>query len=265
MLLAGHGAVAVRVILPAFSAKATHDLLPDPDGVYAEIREFVRRLAPEAPCPVLVEPSCVSNLIPEISGVLKDSSAWRAGVRTGDIFVTVNGKRPRCRVDAWNLLLPAGDVSAEIRRAGPTISVAWVNAAEGDAGVTMEYDFDPGRADNLARAIRSRPGTSLLLTSELGDAVVRRVLESMGAAEPAAETVSVRNLTFGGTIRAAGLLTIDDYWTAYSSRRGPAAGSAAAPAQLIVPLESFDAHGFDLKGIHVSRLQELASLPVIVL
>ena len=111
----------------------------------------------------------------------------------------------------------------------------------------------------------------MLLTSELGRAVVCRILESMGtadpvagnpgAAEPVAETVSVQNLTFGGTIRAAGLLTVDDYWTAYSCWRG----SDPAPAQLIVPLESFDAYGFDLKGVHLSRLQELAGLPVVVL
>jgi hypothetical protein len=280
LFLAGHGAVAVRVVLPAFSAQAGRNLLPDPDRIYEKIRKFVRELAPEAPCPVLVEPSCVTDLTPVVSGVVKDSPAWRAGIRAGDVFVTVNGNIPRCRVDAWNLLLPPGNVSAEIRRDGRIVNVPWTNNAEGDAGVTMEYDFDPARADSLARAIRACKGRSLLLTSELGHAVVCRVLESIEAAEPAAperatatpavEAVSVQNLTFGGTIRAAGLLTVDDYWAAYSSWLEPAADSAAshpaaAPAQLIVPLESFDVHGLDLKGVHFLRLQKLAGAPVIVL
>jgi Radical SAM superfamily/PDZ domain len=263
--LAENRAVAVRVITPAFSSRAKRDFFPDEDRIYGELREFVGALSAESPCPVLIEPSCVSDLIPVVSGVLKDSPAWNAGMRRDDVLVTVNGQTSRCRVEAWKMLLSKGEVVAEVKRDGHTRTVCWTNRSEGDAGVTMEYDFDPVRAENVKRSVHDCPGTSVLLTSELGHAVVCRVLELMKIGNDKAEPLLVKNRTFGGTIRSAGLLTVDDYAESYAAWHAARPGADRDPSQLIVPLESFDSRGFDLKRVHFSELQKLTGITVLVL
>lgn len=276
VFLAESGAVAVRVIMPAFSSWAKQELFPNPDTIYAELREFVHSLSPELPCPVLIEPSRVTDLTPVVSGVLKDSPAWSAGIRRDDVLVTINGETPRCRVEAWNMLLPEGKVTAETRRdggqagrgetgpGGDTTIVCWTNVAEGDSGITMEYDFDPVRAENVREAVLSGPGRSVLLASELGHQVVRLALGMMDIRAERAELVLVPNRTFGGTIRAAGLLTVDDYLEGYAAWRAGVGEIGAAPAQLLVPVESFDSRGFDLKRVHFSELEKRTGVPVLL-
>lgn len=258
--LAERRAEAIRVVMPAFSARADLEVFPNADRIYEELKKLVRSLSPQLPCPVLVEPSCVSDLTPIVSGVLKGSPAWNAGVRRDDVFVRINGERPACRVDAWRMLLPRGQITAELAKEGRTERVRWTNAREGDAGVTMEYDFDPVRAESLRQSILDHSGRSLLLASELGHAVVERVLELNGTAPDQAEVVVVHNRTFGGTLRAAGLLTVDDYANTYFGWRE----TNPEPGQLLLPLESFDSLGKDLKRRHFSELQKLTGVGVLL-
>ena len=262
--LAANGATAVRVVTPAFSGLADPGLLSDTTDLCADLRRFVEDLPDTLPCPVLLEPSCPSDLTPVASGVLGGSPAQRAGVRRGDVFEMIDGKKPRCRVEAWRWLLPAGSVSAEIRRDGVTRTVAWDSPTEGGAGVTMEYDFDPARAERLEEAIAAIAGLSLLLTSELGHHVVDCVLDLLRTGPAAAEAVAVKNLTFGGTIGAAGLLTIDDYLEAYRAWADSRPKGSLAPAQIILPLETFDSRGLDLKRRHFSVLERMTDLHVVI-
>jgi hypothetical protein len=108
--------------------------------------------------------------------------------------------------------------------------------------------------------VLGRRGRSVLLTSELGHAVVCSVLDLIGAGRDAAEPVAVENRTFGGSIGAAGLLTVDDYFESYTAWRG----SDREPSQLILPLESFNSRGVDLKRTHYSELQRLTGVPVLL-
>jgi wyosine [tRNA(Phe)-imidazoG37] synthetase (radical SAM superfamily) len=258
--LAANKATAIRVFMPSFSSRAKADIFPDEDKIYGQLRDFINTLSPELPCPVLIEPSNVSDLIPVVSGVLKDSPAWRAGMRRGEIILQVNGLRPRCRVEAWNMLVPKGKIDVEVRKNGSTETVSWVNECDGDSGITMEYDFDPARAENLKQTILDCPGKSLLLTSEFGFAVIQKVLELIGADKDRAEPVMAKNRTFGGTIRAAGLLTVDDYLETYTVWRT----SNQKPSQLIIPLESFNSLGFDLKHRNFSELQNMTGIRVVL-
>ncbi len=262
--LAANGATVVRVVTPAFSGLADAVSLAATKDLYPELRRFVEGLPDDLPCPVLLEPSCPGDLVPRVSGVLKASPAWEAGVRRGDVFESVGGRKPRCRVEAWQWLAAAGPVSAVVDRAGAARAVAWTNPAGGDAGVTMEYDFDPGRMERLAEVLAAGQGRSLLLTSVLGHAVVTAVLKALGCGPDAAQAAAVTNRTFGGTIAAAGLLTVDDYLAAYEEWRASAPLEAPEPAQIILPQESFDRRGFDLKRVHASHLQRLTGVRVLL-
>jgi hypothetical protein len=262
--LCSNRAQAVRVIAPAFSALADPRLLEETRGLYPQLREFVEGLPDALPCPVLLEPSCVSDLTPVVSGVVADSPAGRAGLRRGDVLARIDGREPRCRVEAWRWLAPAGPVSAEVSRDGARWTTTWVNEREGEAGVAVEYDFDPARMERLGHAIAECGGPSLLLTSELGSEVVRRVLESLGLGKDTAAVLQVPNITFGGTVGAAGLLTVGDYSRAYQEWVAADPARSSTVAQIIVPEESFGRHGSDLMGRHFSELQRRAGLAVLL-
>ncbi len=90
-------------------------------------------------------------------------------------------------------------------------------------------------------------------------------MTSCGAEPAAAEAVAAKNLTFGGTIGAAGLLTVDDYLKAYRVWVDRRPERSPAPTQLIVPQESFDPRGFDLKRRHFSDLERATGLRVLSL
>jgi NifB/MoaA-like Fe-S oxidoreductase len=260
-LLAAAGARSVRVIVPAYSSSADARMFPDADTARRELRRFVDLLPVDLPCPVLIEPSCVSDLASVVSGVFRGSPAAEAGVRRGDVVLSVNGKQPRCRVEAWRLLSVEGELVVDLMQPGGETRVRWVNRSGSDPGLAMEYDFDPERMDKVAAAVQSCEGRVLLLTSRLGHAVIVRVLELLGLGGERAVPVPVENRTFGGTIGAAGLLTLDDYSSAFRawSRLGHGA------SLIIVPLESFDFEGIDLKGRHYSDLSRSAGVPVMLL
>lgn len=258
--LSSHKAMVIRIFMPGFSTRAKPDIFPDEYMIYKEVREFIATLSTELSCPVLIEPSHVTGLTPIVSGVLKGSPAWNAGIRRDDVLLSINGKAPRCRVEAWDMLMPKGNIAAEVKTGDQINGISWVNESLGGSGITMEYDFDPIRAEAIKDVVLDRPVKSLLLTSEFGYAVISKVLELMGIEKALAEPVIVKNLTFGGTIRAAGLLTVDDYSKAYSEWRE----LNPEPFQLIIPLESFNSLGFDLKHVHYSELQKLTGVPVIL-
>lgn len=256
LFLVENGASDIRVFMPSFSEWADMSLFPEPSAIYPQLREFIERLSKDLPCPVLLEPSYVRDLTPVISGVVKDSLAWKSGVRRGDVVLSVNGERPRCRVEAWNMLLPAGEHQVRLKSGGKEIGAVWAYDRDGGSGLTFEYDFDPRRAEELGRLINSEPGLSLLLTSEFGNEVVGQAVKLAGVQDGRALIIPVKNLTFGGSIKAAGLLTSDDYIAAFDSL-----GNTDA-AQLILPSESFNSVGRDLKGRHYSLISERTGLPV---
>lgn len=255
--LAEHGARSVRVFLPGFSSFAKENIFPNPETIYQELKTFIGSLSQDIPCPVLLEPSFVSDLTPEISGVTRNSPAWVAGLRRGDVITAINGKTPRSRLEAFSMVHENPDVSVTYKRKGEPHTAAWRNGLEG-AGITMEYDFDLNRASYLRRTIETAPGHVLLLTSEFGHHVVKAALAAVEAPADRFTAIITPNRTFGGTIRASGLLTCDDYLAAYQEF----VAANPRPAALMVPSESFNSLGRDLKGQHFSTITEQTGLPV---
>ena len=251
--LSEHKATTVRVCMPGFARKALRPGVPDADTLHAELREFIQGLPDDLTCPVLIEPSWVKNLSAEISGVVCDSPAWRAGLRRGDVIRRVNGREPRSRFEAWSMLAPRGPMGIAALKDGSPEELFWINPYDGGSGIVMEFDFDMARAERIRQLILEKPGKTLLLASEFGFAVLRAVLELLQLCADRAEAVKVKNLTFGGTIRAAGLLTVDDYETAFKDWQ---TGSNEKPCQILVPEESFNSLGFDLKHRQWSQLED---------
>ena len=94
----------------------------DPDTIYEQLRQFIAGLSDDIPCPVLLEPSYVKDLTPAASGVTRNSPAWTAGVRRGDVFVRINGQIPRSRTEAYAMLHARREVNAKVSRGGRLFS-----------------------------------------------------------------------------------------------------------------------------------------------
>lgn len=256
--LADHGARSVRIFLPGFSRwMRDQDIFPNADEIFAQLRTFVAGLADDIPCPVLLEPSWVSDLSPEVSGVQRGSPAWTAGVRRGDVFTRINGQVPRCRTEAYAMLHAKRTVNASFRRGNEVRAADWENGPEG-AGVTMEYDFDMGQAEYARHVIHTAPGFVLGLCSEFGIRALQAALDAVGTDRGRYALRPTPNLTFGGTIRAAGLLCCSDFEAAFQDYTA----SRPRPGAVILPRVSFNRLGRDLKGVHVSQLQRRLGVPV---
>ena len=256
--LADHGARTVRVFLPGFSQWVKENIFPDPDTIYEQLRQFIAGLSDDIPCPVLLEPSYVKDLTPTASGVTRNSPAWSAGVRRGDVFVRINGQTPRSRTEAYAMLHARREVNAKVSRGGRLFTARWTNGGEG-SGVTMEFDFDLDRAAAIRHVIDTAPGFVLALSSEFGRDVFLAAQDAVGTDRGRYDSVAVPNRTFGGTIHASGLLCCSDYEAAFAHW----CESHPRPAGVIVPGESFNSLGRDLKGVHVAQLSQALGVPVV--
>lgn len=258
--LANSGAQSVRVFAPAFSKHVREDIFPDADTIIEQLREYIPKLSEGLPCPVLLEPSMVSDLRCTLSGVIKGTPAWRDGMRRGDEITSIDGKAPRCRVEAFDMLESEGQHSISYIHSG-TMRQAELHWGEpGASGVAMEYDFDPARAEYIKKAVTTAPGHVLALCSEFGYPVIRAVIEKFDIPESRISLFCVKNETFGGTIRASGLLCVSDYVRAFDEFLL----KNEKPDAVILPAESFDYAGSDLMGESFTSLQERFALPTIL-
>ena len=262
--IARHKADSIQIFMPGFSSHIRKNIFPDPDHIYSQLKELVERISPEIDCPVLLEPSYVQDLRCIISGVRKNSPAWQSGLRKGDEILTIDDQTPYSRVDAYNRLNGPGPRSVTYHPADDNESViqtVWQNTPDGSCGVTMEYDFDPDRAAYMKKALMEAPGKVLLLCSEFAYPLMQNVLSNMHIANDRYALTYVPNITFGGTIRAAGLLCYEDYLQA----AGHYIETHGLPKALGIPGESFNYLGFDLTGHHYSEIGQAFHLPVALL
>jgi hypothetical protein len=250
--LANNGATSVQIFLPGFSSFVKEEIFPDADTIYDELKAFIGSLSAEIACPVMLEPSCVKDLIPQLSGVLSGTPAWRAGLRRGDVIREVNGQMPRSRVEAYGMLGGAGTKKVTYERAGERHQVMLNVGADGQSGVSVEYDYDLRNAPYLLYVINSAPGKVLAMTGEFAYPVIHAVFELLKIPAERAQLIAVKNHTFGGTIRAAGLLTNADYVRAYREY----IKENEEPAALLIPQISYNYLGKDLCGHSWEELKE---------
>lgn len=259
--LAEHGASSISIFMPGFSSYVKEDIFPDPDNIYNELKDFIDHLSTEIPCPVLLEPSYVSDLTPVVSGVLHYSPAWNAGIRRGDIILSVNGQVPRSRVEAWNLLEGSGTKNVQLKSGKKQRHLTFKNLENGLSGVTMEYDFDMRQAEYLQNVIMTAPGKVLALCSEFAYPLLCSVYEFLGFPKECYTIKLVKNHTFGGTIRAAGLLTNKDFVAAYDEY----CNEFGAPDAILMPAIAYNYLGKDLCGHHFNEFKDYVKKPIVLM
>ena len=126
-------------------------------------------------------------------------------------------------------------------------------------GVGLHCRAQLDRAAAIRHVIDTAPGHVLALSSEFGRDVFVAAQDAVGTDRGRYDSVAVPNRTFGGTIHASGLLCCSDYEAAFAHW----CESHPRPAGVIVPGESFNSLGRDLKGVHVAQLSQALGVPVV--
>ena len=120
----------------------------------------------------------------------------------------------------------------------------------------VQYDFDPERANNVAAAIqRHRAISPLFLAAEFGSQIVTLALARCEV--PGVDVRAVANHFFGGSIKAAGLLTVADLKNCAME-----ALKQHHYDVVLVPREAFDHRQLDLRGESIAALALALALPV---
>ncbi len=278
------GCLSLRVLVPAhtsFSDPGLVGLLPP--------REEVARLAEEARravrLPVTLEPPQVADLRARLAGVIRGTPAAAAGLRAGDVLEEVEGRRPFSRVDAFRRLNAAlrRTGSCRVRVAGRGEVTLRTDDPTARPGVVLDRDVDPGDIRLVLRtAAGLRARRVLVLTSVLGagplelgfraaagrGGVGRQGVGRQGVGRrrrgarahpegtgPAVRVVSVASRSFGGSIAAAGLLTVSDFACALELL--VRARAVQGGDLVFLPPVSFGADGLDLFGRGPADLEAL--------
>ncbi|NLZ39079.1 MAG: DUF512 domain-containing protein [Firmicutes bacterium] len=254
--LAVHHARTIRVFLPGYT-KFAPAALQFPLSMWEKVVRQAKLWTWQLDLPVIPEPFVPGTLEPAIWGVIQGTPAKAAGLKPDDLVLAVNNRRVKTAVEAFLAAKNAAHPELTINRAGEIINFQLNKEEQQTPGFVMIYDFAPQRARAIAGAIkRYHAKRVLLLTSEFALPLLQEVVKAFSL--PNVVVRAVPNQFFGGSIKAAGLITVADFLAA--------AKNALAEQSfdlLIVPQEPFDEQYLDLTGQPLELLSQALSVPVV--
>jgi pyruvate-formate lyase-activating enzyme len=256
--LMASGATTIRVFMPGYTHYTRPEWIP-PTNLEGELQQLVAAARAGSRVPLFLEPPGLTDLTPEIIGVIDGSPAWKAGLVAGDIINTVAGEPVFSRADAFQRTLAAKEPVLTCERGKTQFSVTLAKRAEQSPGFVLEYDLEPGAfswfQERLQRLVSS---WAVVTTSRLGAPVLEAALAGMSSVLPPVKLVVAENRVFGGNIGSAGLLLVEDIIAALQ----PIISSRNLPDRVFVPGLAFDYWGRDLRGCSYLELQAALGVPV---
>lgn len=246
------GAETIRLLLPGCTRFGDPSLAFPPEALN-RLQAFVKKLQCRLEAPLVTEPSHAGDLQPVIEGVIRASPAARAGLRAGDLVLSVDGRQPASRVDAFHLARRSCNPILELSRRDSRFTAALVKEKGEQPGFVMAYDLDPAQVERVRGMLF--PGEKTLMLVSRAALPRWRAAAELFSLE-GLHLAAVSSCFFGGSIDSAGLLTVRDF--------RPVLGSETAREtykQSLLPALAFDSSGVDLAGEHYSALQE-AAVPV---
>jgi pyruvate-formate lyase-activating enzyme len=264
--LADQGCTHCRVFIPGFTRftpASVRAVLPE--------REEVTRLVEEARAtrmPLSLEPPQLGDLEARVTGILAGTPAERAGLRAGDVVTAVEGTRPFSRVDAFRRcqdgLRSRGRCRVRLARLGEAeVTLAASDdhtgaprepVGRGRPGFVMDRDCDPDDARTILELADGLGASrAVVFTGSLAARVMELGLASAArehGGRPAWLVAAVPSETFGGSIGAAGLLTVEDVATELGRHDRLRPGDV-----LFLPPVAFDRNGVDLMGRSATEIR----------
>lgn len=252
MYLCEQGAQTIRLFMPGYTRLAEQTLRFG-QSLRIEIEEFLSQLRKKAAVPLTAEPPLIKDLEAVTAGVIAGSPADLAGVRAGDVIRAVNGRPALTRVNAFKSVLKSGNPEICVGRKNGTHTLILKKKPGERSGLVMDYDLDPFLIEEIGTLTRRRGvKEALVLTSELAADVIQLGLKRFLKGGIHVQTEPVKNHFFGGSIGAAGLLTVSDFKHAleiYLTEK-----TVQKPGMVLLPGLAFDRRGRDLTGRSYSEL-----------
>jgi len=253
----------IKVFLPRFAEELFSKFFENYDEftAYAEkVSSVLSGVNASGSIPVVLEPLAPPDTKVAIHAVAPDSTAFRAGIKAGDEILSVNGRKPKTRSEAYQFITKtAGTIELTINENKAASSNESRNKkltfedfdgkSEGAGGMIFISDINPSELDGFIRINRelaANGAEALALTTALSESYLKAVFLENGISniKPAA----VKNVNFKGNIDCAGLLTLKDIEAAL---RGDGLSKS-----VIIPGIMFDHLGFDLNGERLDEFKE---------
>ncbi|MCX7708251.1 MAG: DUF512 domain-containing protein [Clostridia bacterium] len=249
-------AQAVRVFLPGYTKMVNSRVCLR--ELYDEVCEAVRSLRRKYDIPVIIEPSLISNLECIVEGIIKNSPAYYAGLKTGDRITEVNGQIVRSRVEAFDSLYRQKDPTVRIQRENEEQDIKLSKKRNSSPGVIVLYDIDPDTLDKIENTVkRHEANTVVFVTSALAFPVMNSVFK-LRELNFTHHLLCAENQFFGGTIQCAGLLTVSDIIECVRRYLR----EHTQPDLIMVPPVMFDYGKRDLLGRSIREIETALGVPV---
>lgn len=249
-------ASTIRVFLPGFTRLAPPTLVFEL-SLWEKLHRFISETRKVLSVPITLDPPLLTDLNAQIEGVIKNSPAYRSGVKTGDVIQRVGDKRVICRVEAFNLSKALENPILTMKRNGQTYSITLNKKEEESPGFVMYTDVDPYQVNELSGRLKGLQGREvLILTSMLGYPLINKVVEENREVGYNTVVKVVTNEFFGGSIMSAGLLVVKDFIRVIENIE-------MKPQVIIIPQKPFDGDGKDLLGESCLTISEKTGFPVI--
>lgn len=285
-----HDAHLVQVSLPGYTKYFSEDEVFNRDSLWRALVLRVQELRKKYGGPVVVMPGMFEEFIsrpkkniPEVIGVIKNSPAYFAGVRQGDVIKRIGGFVVRNRPQARDILtiFQQGDVESlnmVVHRDGKDLLLnldlerwgyPYAKVTDTHLGmVFMGTGLRAGYLERLKEIISAYRAEEVLF---LSSTLVRPVFEQLLAESSllGGGRVNIRigvpeNRSLGGNIFMGDLLLVEDfidYINEYVQREG------RKPDLVVIPSSPFNLSGWgrDLSGRCYLDIERAVGIPVEIL
>ncbi len=285
----------IKVFLPRFAEGLFSKFFKNYDEFtsYAErVSAVLSGINAFSRTPVVLEPLAPPDTKITVHAVTPDSRACLAGIRTGDEILSVNGRKPRSRSEAYRfitktagkleLTVNENKAAASNKSRNKTITFEdFDGKTEGAGGMIFISDistYDLDRFIEINGELAAKGSEALALTTVISENYLRRVFleNNILNIKPAA----VKSVNFKGNIDCTGLLTFKDIETAIGgtglkNKESGTGGErqkitktadggldiqkneeAELSRNIIIPGIMFDHLGFDLNGERLEDFKE---------
>lgn len=287
---AEHGARLVQVSLPGYSRYFSREEIFDRDSLWRSVVLRVQELRKKYEYPMVVMPGVYEEFVsrpvknvPEIIGVVKNSPAYHAGVKQGDVIKGVGGFVIRNRSQAREILsiFQQSDVKSlnmVVGREGRDLPLEldlerwgypYSRATDTHLGmVFMGTGLRAGYLERLREIVLARRAREVLL---LSSTLVRPVFEQIlsesvlfAGGQVNIQIAVPENRFFGGNIFMGDLLLVEDFIECISDfvRK-----EGKKPDLVVIPSSPFSLSGWgrDLSGRCYLDIERVVGVPVEIL
>lgn len=251
--------MTIRVLTPGFAKSASIKF--DFFELRKELHSFIDKIQYEINAPILLEPPIINELEPVIEGVIRGSLADESGLKRGDIVYEVNEYAPMTRVDCFSRIYNQKNPVLKIRRMHQDVKeelkIVLSKEKHTSPGFVMLYDISQdvkGKINSIIKKNKSRK--AVVLSSELGEGIMHMLLKEE-VRSGLLNITTVKNDFFGGTIKSAGLLVVEDFIMAINKMK-----ETFTPDTIIIPYKPFDYRGRDLTGRSLYDIEEKTKIKV---